>query len=983
MHRVSLIVPTLLAITGLAASCSGSSSSESGSATIDVLGSDGGGGGAVTGRDVRADTGPGSQTDPGEAASTDPGPADAGFGGPSFGLPCTGHQQCEGGWCVEAAEGNLCTVDCVDHCPTGWSCQLVRLGGGEDQTSVCIPGADVSACDKLRCDDNEICTFDSCDPKAGCTHTPQDALCSDGSPCTVGDVCVEGVCAGSPRVCNDAEPCTDDSCDPQLGCVHTPNAAPCDDGLSCSVGDRCEAGRCSTGTPNDTPECRCERASDCPDSANVCPPSYACLEGWCVPVAGTHVVCDTSADTACRRSFCNVATGLCEQRAMGPEVTCDDGDHCTDDDRCDWEGSCVGALQVCDDGHFCNGPERCEQSTGRCAPGYPPRAAGAAAPCAEMRCDEEADSVSHVPDHDGCNDGNPCTHDRCDPTAIGTGASGCVHQPNAAACDDNDPCTQDDACREGRCTGTPGACTCETDSDCLDDGAACAGEIECHEGTCRARPGSTVSCTPSGPCVRSFCVPEDGSCREQPVAAGMGCDDGDTCTTADACDGRGSCRGRPLPCDDGLFCNGLETCAPGLGCRPGSPPKIEDEVTCTVDLCDEWADAVLHLPNVAACNDNNACTDDACDPTAAGAEADGCVHGHGTAPCSDGDRCTFPDSCAGGLCRAGASVDCDDSSPCTQDSCDPALGCVYTSIPAGVGDCPPTQGPDGFAHIPAGEFWMGTLVGEPGRQDDEGPRRRVEITRAFWLKTTEVTQAEWNALLPSMGGTRNPSAFPSCGEDCPVDSVDWWESLAWCNAKSRSEALPECYDLSSCTGEPGRSYFCTTLQVNATGGNPLECEGYRLPTEAEWEYAARAGTEAAFYNGEITQPGVSPLDPLLDLIGWYGGNSAATYEDANDCSGGGGPERCGPQPVALKLPNAWGLHDAAGNVNEWVWDLYGAYPAGPATDPLGGGRGSERVWRGGSWSTSAAHCRSAARLRLDPAIGPHWTGFRPARTVLP
>ena len=138
--------------------------------------------------------------------------------------------------------------------------------------------------------------------------------------------------------------------------------------------------------------------------------------------------------------------------------------------------------------------------------------------------------------------------------------------------------------------------------------------------------------------------------------------------------------------------------------------------------------------------------------------------------------------------------------------------------------------------------------------------------------------------------------------------------------------------------------------------------GYRLPTESEWEYACRAGSTTAFYNGGITRL-ICNIDPNLDQIGWYCGNaSAKTHE------------------VAEKLPNAWGLYDMSGNVEEWCWDWYGVYP-GTETDPVGPDSGAWRVKRGGSWNGSAQGCRSATRDRAGPGYSIQYLGFRPARSA--
>ena len=212
-----------------------------------------------------------------------------------------------------------------------------------------------------------------------------------------------------------------------------------------------------------------------------------------------------------------------------------------------------------------------------------------------------------------------------------------------------------------------------------------------------------------------------------------------------------------------------------------------------------------------------------------------------------------------------------------------------------------------FVRIPAGSFEMGSPEGEAGRDDDERAHE-VRISRPFYLGKYEVTQGEWEAVM----GT-NPSEFQGCAR-CPVEQVSWndvQEFIGKLNGRER-----------------GREYR------------------YRLPTEAEWEYAAQAGTTGARY-GELGE------------IAWYDANSGGST-----------------QSVGQKRANAWGLHDMLGNVWEWVGDWYGDYQSGAVTDPRGPSMGSPRVIRGGSWSNNARYVRSAYRYNYSP-------GYRLARTVSP
>ncbi|MBN1944334.1 MAG: SUMF1/EgtB/PvdO family nonheme iron enzyme [Bradymonadales bacterium] len=289
---------------------------------------------------------------------------------------------------------------------------------------------------------------------------------------------------------------------------------------------------------------------------------------------------------------------------------------------------------------------------------------------------------------------------------------------------------------------------------------------------------------------------------------------------------------------------------------------------------------------------------------------------------------------------------------------------------------PRTVSPGQYVLIRAGSYTMGSPSSEPGREIEEA-LHQVNIARDFYLQASEVTQGQWRLLMGN-----NPSTFSSCGEDCPVEGVNWWEALAYCNELSWLEGLTECYTLHGCSGRAGEGMTCTSVDFAG-----LSCPGYRLPTEAEWEYAARAGTRTALYSGPLEIHGQNNA-PALNPIAWYGGNSQVSYPDGFPCSDW--PERqlpadtCGTHPVGQKRGNAWELYDMLGNVFEWTWDRFGEYSIGsPVTDPLGPGSGTRRVVRGGGWGLFASHVRSAYRGGEEPGTRYSDLGFRPARTADP
>lgn len=222
--------------------------------------------------------------------------------------------------------------------------------------------------------------------------------------------------------------------------------------------------------------------------------------------------------------------------------------------------------------------------------------------------------------------------------------------------------------------------------------------------------------------------------------------------------------------------------------------------------------------------------------------------------------------------------------------------------------------------IPAGTFTMGSPGGKAGRDSDEGPQHQVTLTKGFYCGKFEVTQGQWQAVMGN-----SPSYSASSGPDAPVENVSWDD--------------------------------CQTFLTKLCQKEGVARGTYRLLTEAQWEYACRAGSQGVYCFGDSASG--------LGEYAWYRNIMGSTH------------------PVGQKRPNAFGLYDMHGNVWEWCQDWYdsGYYSGSPASDPLGPGSGDGRVNRGGSWYADAVGCRSAGRNRNSPGLRDDNLGLRLARTI--
>ncbi len=657
---------------------------------------------ADLGTDLGIDLGFDFRTD--EASST----CEAGSG--CFGDPCVDNEDCLSGWCVDHMGDGICTDLCQEECPPGWSCQ--QVGTGPDVAWICIsnhanlcrpcstgdncksPGGAEDVCVDYgsegsfcggTCLSNEECPWGfSCGETSTVDGVPTKQCVADAGvcPCTAKSVELAlsttcevtnewGTCKGK-RVCTEegltdcdaAEPsievCNgiDDDCD---GLVDEPvegegELVPlCDDGNACTK-DTC-GGEIGCGhLPLTDVECM---------DGDSCTVGDHCEAGVCV---GSPVVCDDQ--NPCTTDSCD-GFGGCS--FVDNTAACDDGNACTVADTCAG-GECVGTPVNCDcqadadcaafeDGDLCNGTLLCNQEK------WPyqcqvdpetvivcPEPEGIDAICLAAVCEPESGACSFAPAHEGyaCADGSKCTiGDTCQAGVCTAGAE--------LNCKDDNPCTDDSCDVAVGCVYTPNGAPCQ-------DGNACTVGDTCADSLCQ--PGTGVlSCDDGNVCTDDSCDPAVGCVHAANAAP---CDDGNACTTVDQCVNK-ACKGtEPLDCDDGNVCTN-DSCNPALGCVPvPNVAPCDDDDACTVgDIC---ADAVCQPGAPLNCDDDNVCTDDWCDP------AEGCFHVANEAACDDNNTCTPKDLCVAGKCVGTGTLKCDDGNVCTKDVCLPKNGCTSEPV---------------------------------------------------------------------------------------------------------------------------------------------------------------------------------------------------------------------------------------------------------------------------------------------------------------
>ena len=514
------------------------------------------------------------------------GGADPGNGGGS-GTPqaCTVAADCGGGG------GDLCSVryECV---------------GG-----LCVP-KDPPNCNGLPGQD--ACTVGSCEPTTGrCVLTPvgDGTWCDDGNPCTTGEQCAAGRCAGG-QACNDGNACTVDTCDAVNGCRYDPMPAGsvCTPPNACVVGAACDAFGTCAGTQRDCDDANpctgdwCDTDSGCVhdpnsdgswcDDGNPCTAPDQCQGGQCTnQFLEDGTACDD--DNPCTgASICT--SGVCSGgMPIGDGGACDDGDPCTEGSVCS-EGTCAAGTQVVcpDDGNACT-DDACVPGEG-CAYGAAPLG-----------------TACEVPNPVPCVAAYACEGRECLPNG---------NVPNGTLCEDETPCTGGSTCQNGYCSvGTP-----------LGDGAACNDGNPCSEGTtCQGGAclgGAEVTCGEQTLCSNAWCDPSRGGCVVDPAGEGLGCDDGDPCTSNDVCRS-GVCEGNAF-CDDGDACT-EDTCSGELCVYEWQPSAACPHETSCGDGTDNNGDGLVDCAVAYCARMNSVCTAEQPFPTKVTFD-DGFAPGFGT-----------------------------------------------------------------------------------------------------------------------------------------------------------------------------------------------------------------------------------------------------------------------------------------------------------------------------------------------------------------
>ncbi|MSQ82594.1 MAG: hypothetical protein EXR77_06705 [Myxococcales bacterium] len=762
---------------------------------------------------------------------------------------CSESDKCKGGACkgapVACKDDNPCTTD---DCDSGSGCTFTKLTGKFcDDDNPCTLG---DACADGTCKEGkakECISPDACfaskcslaDGKCKLTEIQEGEGCNDSSQCTQKDVCKGGVCKGEVIACDDKNPCTIDSCDGKTGCTTAAGSGPCNDGNPCTVQDACGGAVCvglaaqASVTCDDDKSCTtdsCDAKAGCQNTANT----QACDDGN---------PC-TKSDT-CKDGSCAAGTNACSCKTDADCVKEEDGNKCNGTLFCDKSEASPkcnvhkATIIVCDtSADTACSASQCSATTGKCA---------AVAETNGVGCDADGSVCSQ---NDacagglckaglalGCDDKNPCTTDSCNAT------KGCVQIANTLMCDaDGDGCTLSDKCQDKVClAGAKKVCddneACTTDS-CNPLTGTCGFEGKNWEG--KGCDADNSVCTAGDVCKTGKCT----------VGAIKSCDDSNKCTN-DNCDAKNGCANvaSTIPCDDGNFCTSGDQCAQGK---------------CTGTAVNA---AVL-------CEDNNACTNDACEPSK------GCAYSNNTAACNDGNTCTFGDVCSAGKCASGASqCACQADTDCVDDGnlCNGKSFCDKGSLPY------------------ACKVKSGTVVSCTTTGDTTCSANTCDIkTGNCAMKAVNNSKTCDDGSVCTLGdtcsnGTCMPGSSVSCDDKvlCTSDSCD-----AKTGCKTIANTLP-CDDTNACTkGDVCANGSCFPgLPLNCDDNNPCTEQLCDKPTGCK----NSPNTASCNDNNSCTKADVCAAGTCKGI--------AISCDDGNPCT----TEACDASKGCLKPPGNDGV----------------------------------------------------------------------------
>jgi len=901
---------------------------------------------------------------------------------------CTAEGKCEGA-AKKCDDGEFCTVDSCDantgckvdstanegkDCNDGDACtEGDKCGSGK-----CQPGAGAA------CDDSNDCTVDKCDKATGkcdfTTFTNKDTKCDDGDYCSGDDVCDgKGKCtAGGKSLCKcktDAEcksqddgnacngtsfcnktlevwdctanPATVPFCSPLLDNLCRVNAcdfttgscklihpnqavAKCDPNnpklcwkqqdtskatpvFACKDGDPCTSALCNKDGQCviDANLCPCTTSADCKakEDGDLCNGTLYCKPGaGCVVNPATVISCSDSGDTACLQNKCDSAKGACVAEAINENGSCTDGNPCTGKDGVDncKAGKCVPGTDLCG----CKSDADCAAQT-------------------ELQANALCDGVLYCDLSKGegkcrpnpktkvfCSslDDNECRANKCDPK---TGKCAFKYVDKFTTCNaDGTPCTKDDVCDgKGNCDAGTHICTCAKDADCskYQDANKCLGTVFCDKSfaipKCVVNPKTVVQCKTGSDnfCVKTLCDPATGKCGPKFTNPNQVCNDGDPCTVSEHCKD-GKCQG------------GTDVCK----CKVDSDCYDDGNVCNGAAFCDKSKDGGTCVNNPATAitcdpKSDNGCAKNTCQPTTGkcAIAADGSCAAANKNPCVL-SLCNIKD----GKCESKNFID---GTPCSGGQCI-------------AGKC--LADTEGWTTIPGGTAYLGCSSADGDCHGNEKPPVAIVLS-PYLVGTHEVTVKAYEACVKA-GKCTVPTA--------PTGSAKL------CNYSDKIKADERPAHPMNCVDRAMALAYCASI-----GGD--------LPTEAQWEVAARGA--CAIHTG----------DCKAATTVWPWGPASANCEFtiiAEDGKEGCGAERTAPVGSRPKDKSPYGVLDMGGNVSEWTSDyidqLSYSKIAADTKDPASATKGTQPTVRGGSIASTPKKARvgdrkTPANTKLDYRFG--------------